>query len=589
MTHQVGGRFLIEETDKTSLVTPEDFSEEQRLIAESAREFMEKEVLPREEKLEALDYELTLELLRQAGELGFLGAEVPEAFGGMGLDKVSAAVIAENMAKGASFSLSMGAHTGIGTLPLVFFGTREQKEAYLPSLATGEMIAAYCLTEPSSGSDSLSARTTATLSEDQKHYVLNGQKQFITNAGFADLFVVYAQVNGSAFSTFIVERDREGVSLGPEEKKMGIKGSSTRPLLLDDVCVPATNLLGEVGKGHVIAFNILNIGRFKLALGCLGGAKDTIELSAAYANERQQFGRPISDFPLVRGKLADMNILTYALESMVYRTAGLFDHALNDVDHERSDSGLTSAKAIAAYAVECSINKVFGSEVLQTVADEGLQIHGGYGYIQEYKIERIYRDARINRIFEGTNEINRLLIPGTLVKMALKGELPLMQKAEGLQDELLQLMPKTSYAGTLEEETHLVAMAKKIFLFLGGQAFETYDEALEEEQELVSHLSDIVIQIYAMESVLLRTQKRMQTENESKVDPAVRMTRVFIHQAMDSIERWAKEGLSVMTSGDALRTQLSILKKLTRRSVIPVVEDRRKIAERIVEREQYVV
>lgn len=584
-----GGSFLIDDLHHDAIITPEDFTDEQKMFAETARDFLENEVLPRDEQIEGLDYELSVELLRKAGEIGLLGADVPEAFGGLELDKVSSSIIAEVLAKGSSISLTMGAHTGIGTLPIVFFGNPEQKKRYLPALATGEKIAAYCLTEPSSGSDALGAKTTAVLSEDGEHYILNGTKQFITNAAFADVFIVYAKVDGEHFSTFIVERDMEGFSVGPEEKKMGIKGSSTCPIILDNVKVPKENLLGEVGKGHVIAFNILNIGRYKLGIGCLGAAKEAIALSAKYANERNQFGKPISVFPLVRKKLAEMNIMSYALESIVYRTGGLIDQGMQDIDHQAPDAGIRSAKEISEYALECSINKVFGSEVLDFVADEGVQIHGGYGFIQEYKIERIYRDSRINRIFEGTNEINRMLIPATLMRKALKGELPLLQKAQGLQEELLQMMPGQTFEGVLQEEEHVVQMAKKIFLMCSGLAVQKYQEKLEREQEIVSHLGDLVIQVFAMESVLLRTQKRIERLGEEKSQTAVEMTQVFIHEAMDQIEHWAKEILSQLDSGDVLRTQLSMLKKLTRKSSLPTIELKRNIARKVIEAEKYVV
>ncbi|GIP38861.1 putative acyl-CoA dehydrogenase [Paenibacillus sp. J31TS4] len=589
MTEKVlGGSFVIADPDYRTIVTPDELTEEQRMIAETTADFVEGDVLPVDEELEKLDYELTVKLMKQAGELGLLGADVPEAYDGLGLDKVSSTLISERLAKASSFALSIGAHVGIGTLPIVYFGSAEQKKKYLPSLATGAKIAAYCLTEPSSGSDALGAKATARLSEDGKHYVLNGTKQFITNAGFADVFIVYAKVDGKEFSTFIVERTMEGVSVGPEEKKMGIKGSSTRPLILEDVKVPVENLLWEVGKGHLIAFNILNIGRFKLAVGCLGGAKEAIQLSSRYANERTQFGKPIASFPLIGAKLAEMNVRTYVLESMVYRTAGLMDTGLGGIDHDSPEAGKQSAKAIAEYALECSINKVFGSETLDFVADEGVQIHGGYGFIQEYKIERIYRDSRINRIFEGTNEINRLLIPGTLIKRAMKGELPLMQKAQALQAELLQLVPGQTFEGTLEEETHLLAMAKKIFLMAGGAAVQKFQLKLEQEQEVLSHLADMMIQIYALESALLRTKKRIDKLGEEKAGLAVAMTRVFAQEAFEKIESLARETLAAVDTGDMLRTQLSVLKKLTRRTPVNTVELRRQIAARVIQSETYV-
>ncbi|MFD2333775.1 acyl-CoA dehydrogenase family protein [Cohnella sp. GCM10020058] len=583
-----GGGFVVADADFASVATPEDLTEEQRMIAETTEAFVDRDVLPHDERLEKLDYELTVKLMRQAGELGLLGADVPEEYGGLGLDKISSALISERLSRAASFALSIGAHVGIGTLPIVYFGSQAQKRKFLPDLASGRRIAAYCLTEPSSGSDALGARTTARLSEDGSHYVLSGTKQFITNAGFADIFIVYAKVDGQHFSTFIVERTLEGVSVGPEEKKMGIKGSSTRPLVLEDVKVPTENLLWEVGKGHLIAFNILNIGRFKLAVGCLGGAKEAIALSAKYANERVQFGKPISAFPLVGKKLAEMNTRAYVLESVIYRTAGLIDAGLSDIDLASPDSGVQSAKAIAEYAIECSINKVFGSEALDFVADEGVQIHGGYGYIQEYKIERIYRDSRINRIFEGTNEINRLLIPGTLVKRALKGQLPLLQKAQALQAELLQLVPGRTFEGALEEETHLTATAKKIFLMAGAAAVQRFGPKLEEEQEALAALADILIQLYAMESALLRAKKLLASQGEERAALAIAMTRTFVHDVFGQIESLAKETLAAVDSGDSLRTQLSALKKLTRRSSVDTVALKRQVAAAVIREEGYI-
>ncbi|QGH33546.1 acyl-CoA dehydrogenase [Gracilibacillus salitolerans] len=585
----VGGSFIIDDVDYDSVVTPDDFTQEQRMIAETTKDFIEGEILPQDEAIESLNYDLTVKLLQKAGELGLLSADVPEQYEGLGLDKVSSTLISERFSKASSFGLSVGAHVGIGTLPIVYFGTEEQKKKYLPPLASGRKIAAYCLTEPSSGSDALGAKTTATLSEDGTHYILNGTKQFITNAAFADIFIVYAKVNGTDFSTFIIERTMEGVSIGPEEKKMGIKGSSTCPLILEDVKVPAENLLWEVGKGHLIAFNILNIGRFKLAAGCLGASKDTIELASAYANERVQFKQPISSFALIRKKLAEMNIRAYVLDSMVYRTAGLIDSSMKDIDLNSSDAGVASAKAIAEYALECSINKVFGSETLDFLADEGVQIHGGYGFINEYKIERLYRDSRINRIFEGTNEINRLLIPGTLIKRAMKGDLPLMQKAQKLQEELFTFIPQRTFEGLLEQEQYMIKMTKKMFLMIGGIAVQKYQQELETEQEILSNLADIMIQVYAAESAFLRTKKLIAKQGEEKAANAIAMTQVFVHESFETIESLAKDSLAAMESGDMLKAQLSVLKKLARRTPVNTVVLKRQIAERVISAEKYVV
>ncbi|SFS51516.1 acyl-CoA dehydrogenase family protein [Paenibacillus sp. 453mf] len=584
-----GGSFVIDKADLDRILTPEDFTEEHRMIAETVHDFIDGEVVTRDEEIEKLNYDLTVELLRKAGELGLLGADVPEEFGGIGLDKVSSTIISESLAKGSSFALSFGAHVGIGTLPIVFFGTREQKEKYLPDLASGAKIAAYCLTEPTSGSDAMSAKTTAVLSEDGEHYILNGSKLYITNAGFADIFIVYAKIDGEHFTAFIVEKEMEGFTLGPEEKKMGIKGSSTRPLYFEDVKVPKENLLGEIGKGHRIAFNILNIGRYKLAAGSVGAAKEAVELSTKYANTRKQFETPISNFPLIRKKLAEMNIRTFAVESMVYRTAGLLDEAMQDIDYTANDAGTRAAAAISDYAIECSINKVFSSENLDSIADEGVQIHGGYGYIQEYKIERLYRDSRINRIFEGTNEINRLLIPGTLVKKALKGELALLQKAQALQNEILQIIPNQTFEGILEQEEHFLDMSKKIFLLAGGLAVQKYGTKLEKEQEVLAGLADMMIDIFALESVLTRTNKQLARTSEERTQNMIEMTKVFAYEAFLRVESVAKELLTTVESGDMLRMQLSVLKKLTRSNPVNTTQYKRSIAARVINNERYTV
>ncbi|WP_168118707.1 acyl-CoA dehydrogenase family protein [Paenibacillus sp. HB172176] len=605
-TVRFGGRFVIEESELPLIATPEDFTEEQRMMSLAARQFIEAEVTPRDAEIEALNYELTLNLMRKAGELGLLGADIPEAFGGMGLDKISTTLLAETLARASSFALSLGAHTGIGTLPIVFFGTAEQKEAYLPDLATGARIAAYCLTEPASGSDALGARTTAKLSEDGRHYILNGSKLYITNAGFADLFIVYAKVDGERFTAFIVERDMPGFSVGPEEHKMGIKGSSTCPLFFEDVKVPANHVLGEIGKGHRIAFNILNIGRFKLGAACLGAAKETIELASRYANSRKQFGKTISSFPLIGAKLADMNIRAYVMESMVYRTAGYIDSMLKTADGTSAEngdgesasgnsaaageagSGEKAVAAISEYALECSIVKVFASEALHFIIDEGVQIHGGYGYIKEYKVERMYRDSRINRIFEGTNEINRMLIPGTLLKKALKGELPLLEKAQALQSELMLPVSMPAFDEPLVKEEYRIAQAKKIFLAVGGLAVQKLGVRLEQEQEVLCVLADLMIGIYAMESAQLRARK-LQSRGSGEAELAQMMTEVFVQETMERTDSLAKTALAALAQGDGLQMQLSVLKKLMRAPLADTIALKRQIGARVAHSEHYVV
>lgn len=578
-----GGGFLLAPPDADNVFTPEDFTEEQKMIAELTEDFVEGEVVPHEEQIERQDLNLTVQLLKKAGGLGLLAADVPEEYGGTDLDKISSTLITEKLVRGGSFALSHGAHVGIGSLPIILFGSEEQKQRYLPALASGEKLAAYCLTEASSGSDALGAKTSAVLSEDGKHYVMNGSKQFITNAGFADVFIVYAKIDGDKFTAFIVEKDYPGVSTGPEEQKMGIKGSSTRPLILEDVPVPVGNVLGEIGRGHVIAFNILNIGRYKLAAGCLGSAKWAIRLAVDYAKQRKQFGKALAEFPLIRKKLADMAIRTFVMESMVYRTGGLMDASMSKLDKVEPDYSRKAAKAIEEYAIECSINKVFASEALDYAADEGVQIHGGYGYIQEYKIEQIYRDSRINRIFEGTNEINRLLIPAALLRKALKGELPLMDVTQQLQQELITYIPPMMMEeGPLARETAMIEAAKKIFLMVGGSAVERYRFELEQEQEIVECLADVIIEVFAMESAVLRARKTMGRNGPDQAVHQAEMASVYVHEAFARIESRARTAILAMEEGDRQQVQLSILKKLSRWAPLDAIGMKRRIASRIL-------
>lgn len=584
-----GGSFLIEDLLPEQLYTPEDFSDEQKLMAKTTEDYIKKEVLPNIETLEKQDLELTKKLLKKAGDLGLLGADVPEEYGGIGLDKISSSLITEKFALARSFSLSYGAHVGIGSLPIVLFGTEEQKKKYLPELAAGTKFAAYALTEPGSGSDALGAKTVAKLNAEGTHYVLNGEKQWITNSGFADVFVVYAKIDGEHFSAFIVERGFEGVSTGAEEKKMGIKASSTRTLILEDVKVPKENLLGEAGKGHKIAFNILNIGRYKLAVGVVGACKRAIELAAKYANERQQFKQPIAKFTLIQNKLANMAVRAYANESSVYRTVGLFADRLDRLSEEEAKDGSKIAESIAEYAIECSLNKVFASEALDFIADEAVQIHGGYGYMAEYEVEQIYRDSRINRIFEGTNEINRLIVPSTLLRKTMKGELPLLQKAQALQEELLMLMPEEPGSDTLEAQKYLLKNAKKVFLMIAGLGVQKFGKALEHEQELLSNVADMTNDIYTMESVIVRTEKALQKFGHGKAEQKLLLTEVFVQEAFQNVERLAKESLLMIEEGDTLRMFTSALRKLTRFNAENLVIKKRAIAAKVLEAEQYTI
>ncbi len=583
-----GGSFLLDAGRAEDVFTPEEYSDEQKMIAKTAEEFIVNEVRPQLEKIEQHEFDISVRLLKEAGALGLLGVDVPEKYDGLSLDKVSSALIAEKFALARSFAISFGAHVGIGSLPIVYFGNDDQKRRYLPDLASGRRLAAYCLTEPGSGSDSLGAKTTAKLSADGTHYILNGEKQWISNAGFADVFIVYAKIDGEQFTAFIVERTFPGVSFGAEEKKMGIKGSSTRTVILQDVPVPVENLLGEPGRGHVIAFNILNVGRYKLAVGAVGSAKKALELATTYAKERKQFKTALVNFALIKNKLANMAIKTYAAESSVYRTVGLFDAALSSLG-EKADDGREVAKAIAEYAIECSINKVFCTEVLDYCVDEGVQIHGGYGFMAEYEIENMYRDSRINRIFEGTNEINRLLIPDTLVKKAIKGELPLLKAAAGLQQELMSYYPEEIDDAPLAQEKHLLAMTRKIILMVAGSAVMKYQQALSQEQELLGIAADMLIELYAMDSIVKRTEKAIAANGLEKEQLKLQMTAVYVHEAFERIEAWAKEALAAMEEGDELRLRLSILKKLTRKHPLNTIQLKRSIAERVIAAEGYAI
>jgi alkylation response protein AidB-like acyl-CoA dehydrogenase len=558
-----GGGWLLESPQE--IYCPEDFDDTIKTLAEITRTFVERDVLPVLDRMDQGELELNVPLIQKLGELGPLGAEVPEEYGGLDLPKVVGAVITEEMAPTGGFAVTYGAHTGIGTLPLVYWGTEEQKKKYLPKLASGEWIAAYALSEPGSGSDALGARTRATLSADGRHYLLNGTKQFISNSGFANLFTVFAKVDGEHFTAFLVERDFPGVSLGPEEKKMGIKASSTRQLILENAQVPVENVLGEIGKGHRIAFNILNFGRYKLGAGGVGAAKHALALSATYAKERRQFGRPIASFGAIQQKLAEMATRTYVTESAVYRTVGLIDEAI---------AGKTGTDAILAgiqeYAVECSILKVLGTETMDYAVDEGVQIHGGYGFLQDFPIERAYRDSRVQRIFEGTNEINRLLIPEMLFRRALKGELPLMEAAGRLQEELLE-PDFDDPEGPWAREEAQVANLKKLALMIAGLAVQKFGTAIEEEQEVLLTIGDLLIDTYAAESGVARARK-------TGLPLWGDMARLYLDAMLGKALLAATGVLPRVAEGDDLSMYLSVARRLTRREPFDRIGVQREVA-----------
>ena len=579
-----GGAFMIEDRTTQEIFTPEDFTEEHRMIAETTRQFIDNEVIPHIGELEKHDWKLARELVRKAADLGLIGANIPEEYGGLGLDQTSGALVGENIGRCASFATTLGAESGIGLLPIIYFGTEAAKARYLPKIASGEVITAYALTEAGSGSDAMAAKATARLSEDGTHYILNGEKMFITNGGFADIFIVFAKVDGDKFSAFIVER-QEGLSPGAEEHKMGIKGSSTTPLVLADAKAPLENLLGEIGKGHKIAFNTLNIGRFKLGAMCIGGMKLMLHESIRYANERQQFGKSISSFGAIKSKLGEMAIRTWVGEAMIYRTLGMIEDAIGDTTDPDA-----KMRAIEEYSAECSIIKVALSEYCDYLADEMVQIFGGYGYSADYPAERAYRDSRINRIFEGTNEINRMLIPGRLMKSALGGKLALLPAAQALMDEILtpQIAGFDDDDGLLAAETRLAKNAKKVGLMTLGTAAQKYMMTLGDQQEILIGIADIIMDAYAMESAILRTQKLAGSQGEEAAARYIDMTRVFCNDAVERIEARAKNTLAGMAEGDELRTLLAALRRFTKLTPVNTIVARQRIAAEMIEANKYV-
>ena len=579
-----GGEWLIESTSPDGVLTPEKLTDEHRLIARTTEEFVDKEAAPALEKLEQHDWSVARHLLKRCGDLGLLGIDVPEEYGGVGLDKVTSLVVSEHMAKSASFGATFGSQANLTVLPLMLFGTPAQKQKYLPRVLTGELVGAYCLSETGSGSDALGAKTKATRQADGS-FVLNGEKMWITNGGFADVFIVFAKVDGEHFSCFIVERAFGGVTNGKEEHKMGLHGSSTTAVILQDVKVPADNLLGEVGKGHKVAFNVLNFGRFKLGGICIGGARGAIGESAKYAAQRKQFGQSIANFGAIKHKLGEMIARTYAVESLLYRTAGMIDERIDATPHDPKD-GATAAAVLEEYAVEASIAKVAGSETLNFVLDENIQVHGGNGYVRDYPAERHYRDSRVNRIFEGTNEINRLLIPGMLAKRAVKGDLGIIPAAKALQDELLG-PPSLPAAddGPMAAERRALVDFKKTALMVFGMAMQTYMMKLPDQQEVLMSIADILIDVYSAESAVLRAIAAQGSAHASLHADAAR---VFLSDAAGRIEIVARQSLAVMAGGDTLRTLLAGLRRLSKFVPLDTMTLRRRLADEAVSRGGYI-
>jgi len=561
-----GGSFLVENRTPTEVFTPEDLSEEQRQMAATVAQFARDEILPAAEEIEEKKPGVLAALMRKAAELGFASVDIPEEYGGLGMDKTTSTLITDHLSVLASFSTAFGAHIGIATLPLVWYGSEEQKQRYLSKLASGEWLGAYGLSEASSGSDAMNIRTRATLSADGTTYTLNGEKMWITNCGIAGLYTVFAKIDGEKFSAFLIERDTPGLTVGAEEHKLGIRGSSTCPLVLQDCKVPAGNLLGEPGKGHHIAFNVLNVGRFKLGVACIGGARHALAHTIEYAKQRKAFGKAIAEFGLIQRKIAQGATQLYAAESMAYRTVGMIDASLEQLGDHASRSSREIQKCIEEYAVECSILKVYGSEMLTVVADELIATMGGYGYVEEYPAERFYRDARINRIFEGTNEINRLIITGWLMKRALSGDLPLLAAIKTLMDEVTQppsLDRSVDMGEALARESELLAALKKIALFAAGVASQRFMAALQEQQEVMADLADIITQVFALESALLRARKLGRSgKHSAKV--AADMTGLLADESVAMAEQAAKRVLAACGEGDMLRTQLAILRRLAR-------------------------
>ncbi len=585
-SYPTGGEFLLSETAPNDAFTPEDFDENQRMFSTTVDDFVDTVIGPVRDELEYKNNtDLGKGLLKQAADMGLLMVDIPEAYGGMGSNKATVMLVSERMAAAGSFAVTHGAQSGIGTLPIVYFGTEEQKTKYLPGIATGEIMTCYALTETGSGSDALAAATTAKLSEDGSHYVLNGSKQFITNAGYSDICILFAKIDGEQFTCFIVDLHADGVTIGAEEHKMGIKGSSTCAITLEDVKVPADDLLGQIGKGHHIAFNILNVGRFKLGASVLGGIKMTLAAAVPYTKEREQFGQPLSNFGLIRKKIADVQTIGYLTESMVYRTAGLLDKAIDTLDKTAEGYDLAGIQMVEEFSIECSMIKVYASEALAYAVDEGVQMLGGYGYCSEYPLERYYRDERINRLFEGTNEINRMIIPGMIMKKAMKGELAFLKAAQTVAEELTAL-PSFDEPGEpefLEDEVKLVINMKKVVLAGLGLAAQKFGMGLKDQQEVLADVADICMQAYACESGILRALKKAEKDGEETASLMADMVTLGVHDAMDKVGVLARNVLANTVDGDELRTYAAGLRRLTKHDPVNRAKLHDRIADRVIE------
>ncbi len=584
-----GAEYLITEAYKNDIFTPEDFTDEQRQIGDTTEQFVLNEVNPNREEIEHHNLPLTVELMKKCGDLGLLMIDAPEEYGGLELDKATSMLAAEKLSQAGSFSVTYSAHTGIGTLPLVYYGTKEQKERYLGKMISGEWIAAYCLTEPGSGSDALGAAATATLSADGKHYILNGTKQFITNGGIANIYTVFAKIDKQHFTGFLVERSTEGLSVGPEENKLGVRGSSTTQIILEDAKVPVENLLGEIGKGHKIAFNVLNVGRFKLGAGATGAAKTALTTGIKYANERKAFGVTIGSFGAIQEKIADMSAAIFASESVVYRLAGLIDDRLATVPKDTADYYEAYQQGIEEYSVECAIAKVFCSEVLAEVVDSVLQIHGGYGFIQEYAAEGYYRDERINRIWEGTNEINRLLIPGIILRRAMKGEIPLQKEAMKAFESLMspsfdELDDSVPFAA----EKALVASLKQAFLVLAGSGVQKFKDSIKDEQEVMLAIADLAISIFAIESTVLRAEKILPKLSENKKISVSAAVKVFTFNGNEKATSAARRAAYYIEEGDTLTMLLAGIRRFSKYDATGLLKAKRQLAAASIEADKFI-